>query len=60
MITDKDASLSIANPHPEGLNGGQKLGLTLGIVGVGILFLAFFGVNLNALLFLWISLISML
>ena len=60
MSTDKHASLSIADPHPAGLNAGQKSGLALGIIGVGILLLAFFGVGLNSALFLSISLISML
>jgi len=60
MSTDKDASLSLADPHPVGMNSGQKMGLTLGILGVGILFLALFGVVREQAIFLWLSLISML
>ena len=38
-------SLSIANPEPLGLSAGQKLFSAIGIVGLGIIVLAGFGMN---------------
>ena len=55
-----DPSLSLSQPHPASLNRGQKIGVALGLIGVGILFLAFFGVEVDAPLFLTISLLTML
>ena len=52
-------SISISNPHPKNTTAGQKLGLALTGIGVLILFLAFFGVNLNNTLFLSISILFM-
>ncbi len=57
---EKNASLSLAQPHPSGLNAGQKGGVALGLIGFGILLLAFIGVDVNASLFLPIAIISML
>ncbi len=53
-------SFSIAEPHPAGLNAGQKIGLALGILGFGILVLALVGVGLNEVLFLTLALLSMM
>jgi len=55
-MSTKDQSLSLANPHPERLKSWEKLGVALSSLGVLILFLAFFGVNLNGDVFLWLSL----
>lgn len=57
---EKNASLSLAEPHPAGLSLGQKGGVALGLVGFGIMLLAFIGIGVNASLFLPIAIISML
>ncbi len=54
-MNSNEESLSLANPHPEGLKLIQKLGLTSASLGVLILFVAFFGVHLNAKVFLTVS-----
>lgn len=49
-------SFSLSNPHPKETDGIQKLGLALATIGVLILFLAWFGVQLpNKGLFLTLS-----
>ena len=58
MKSENEKSLSIANPHPDGLNALQKAGLTLSFIGLLILGLAFLGVNLNSTLFLSTALLS--
>jgi polyferredoxin len=57
---EKNASLSLAQPHPSGLNSGQKGGIALGLLGFGILLLAFLGAGVNSALFLAIALLAML
>jgi len=54
---DKEGkSLAISNPDSSGLAAIEKVGLTAAGLGTLILFLAFFGVNLNQKVFLWLSL----
>ncbi len=61
MSNQSSKSLSLANPHPIYTNTAQKIGLALAVIGVLILFLAFFGVNFpNKGLFLGLSFLGML
>lgn len=55
-MENKEVSLSLANPNPQGLVMWEKLGLTMASLGVLILFLAFFGVHLDEKAFLTASL----
>jgi len=53
----KNQSIALSNPHKVGLDTIQKIGLGIGLVGVAILLLAWFGVNFqNKTLFLTLSL----
>ena len=53
-------SLSLANPHPEGINTKQKISLAIGSIGLLLLFVAFFsGTAFNTSVLLWPSLLLM-
>ena len=60
MSKHEYGSLSIADPHPVGLNVGQRLGLVLGIIGVGVMGLSLFDIGNGSSWMLWVSIASML
>ncbi len=54
-------SLSVANPHSDGAGWVEKMALAAGVIGLLILFVSFFGVNLPSKgVFLSLSLLLML
>lgn len=53
-------SISLAEPHPVGLGAGQKLGLALGVIGLAVMVLAFFGIGTSSASLLWLALLAML
>ena len=60
-MSEETTNISISDPHPNGLNALQKLGLALVGIGTVIIFVAWGGVTFgNSTLLLSISLISIL
>lgn len=58
-MPEKTTNISISNPHPNGLNTLQKVGLALAAMGTLIIFIAWGGVTFdNSKLLLSVSLIS--
>ncbi len=57
-MSQKDQSLSLANPHPHNLSASQKLALAVTGIGLLLLFIAWFGGSaIQTTAFLWPSLI---
>lgn len=59
-MSQEDKSISLANPHPEGIDVIEKLGLFIALSGLVILLLSWLGVGLSSDLFLWVSLSAIL
>ncbi len=55
-MSDKNKSLAIYNPDESNLKIWEKIGVSSASLGIFILFLALFGLNLNADVFMWSSL----
>jgi len=59
-MSNKENSFSISNPHRIEMNTIQKVGMIIALVGVSILFLAWFGINIpNPTILMTFSLLMM-